>query len=80
MVSSLSAHSLVHPGEQLVFGDDHPLSNGDGGEVLGVHQRVCVSAGDAEHGGYVIGVQRQRELLVRGVSSGHICSPFNGDL
>ena len=68
-ISSLCAHSLVYPGEQFVFGNDHPLSNGDGGKVLGVHQRVCVGAGDTEHGGYIIGVQRQRELIVRSVSS-----------
>ena len=62
--SSLCAHSLVHPGEQFVFGNDHPLPDGDGGKVFGVHQRICIGTGDTEHGGYVIGAQRQRELIV----------------
>lgn len=75
-VSSLCAHSLVHPGEQFIFGNDHPLADGDGGKVLGVHQCVCVGAGDTEHGGYVIGVQCQRELIVRSVGSCHRVSPF----
>ena len=72
--SSLCAHSLVHPGEQFVFGNDHPLPDGDGGKVFGVHQRICIGTGDTEHGGYVIGVQRQRELIVRSVSSCHSVS------
>jgi len=33
-VSILSAHTLVHPGEQFVLGNDHSLADGDGGKVL----------------------------------------------
>ena len=72
----LRAHSLVHPGEQFVFGNDHPLADGDGGKVLGVHQRVGVGAGDAQHGGHVIGTQSKRKLVVGCVGGCHRVSPF----
>ena len=40
-----------------------------------MHQRICIGAGDTEHGGYVIGVQRQRKLIVADISN-----PFFGIL
>ena len=33
-----------------------------------MHQRVCVGAGNAEYGGYVLSAERQRQLIVRSIS------------
>ena len=44
----------------------HALADPDRRETLGVHQRVGVGPGNAEHRGHLIRSQRQRKLVNRG--------------
>lgn len=68
----LRTELLLHPSQELVLGNDHPLTDDDGRKALAVHDRIGVSSGDAQNGGNIVRIEGQRELLVRGVSSGHI--------
>ena len=54
----------IHPVDEFIPMYHHALADPDRRETLGVHQRVGVGPGNAEHRGHLICVQRQRELII----------------
>ncbi len=59
----LCADLAIHPLEETVAGDDHPLADMNGGEVLPVQEVVGVSDRDVEDLRDVFCVEGHREVL-----------------
>ena len=65
----LRSDLLIHPLEEAVTGNDHPLADVDGGEVLTVEEVVGISDGNVEDLRNVLSVEGHGEVLKGRVTS-----------
>ena len=54
---------MIHPLEETVTGNNHPLADVDGGEVLTVEEVVGISDGNVEDLRNVLSVEGHGEVL-----------------
>ena len=56
----------MDPFQQPILRNDHAFPDEQRREALRAHQIVSAGAGDAQHGGHLIRVQLNRQLVIRG--------------
>ena len=65
--TALLRELVVHPLEKTSSRGDHPFADVDSREVLSVQQTIGVPAGDVEHFGNIIRVERKGKLVERSI-------------